>query len=309
MAEPGALPLSARLASLRPLLGKKATFARGVGELREVVLQAYESAEPSEQAEMFALVQRVKTLLVSRYTSPPAWRAGCGLFLSAISFMEEAAQQESLQEWVLLAEKEINAGDLKELRREAAERHAAQRPAAAPVAPASLAMPQAAGSGGVPAGAFEQLQALGDPAGSDLTPEEITARLGAFLQEAGLGGADGGAEAMAGLDLRAMMESMMEAEPVGAPPASRDARDALLLKTIDAPGQSCAICCEDFELKEKVKQLPCKHLYHEACVLPWLERHNSCPVCRFALESEKQTWDAEASNVQSRSGASTGLYS
>ena len=107
MAEPGALPLSARLASLRPLLGKKATFARGVGELREVVLQAYESAEPSEQAEMFALVQRVKTLLVSRYTSPPAWRAGCGLFLSAISFMEEAAQLEAAQRSVAVVADEL----------------------------------------------------------------------------------------------------------------------------------------------------------------------------------------------------------
>eukprot|EP01043_Picozoa_sp_COSAG02_P005653 COSAG02_NODE_154_length_33067_cov_38.282092_22_plen_296_part_00 len=274
----------------------------------------YDTAELRQQEEMFSLVARVKMLLVSRYTSPPAWRAGCGLFLSAISFMEDPAQQKSLQEWVLLAENEVQEGDLKELHREAAARYAAQHPTKndrPPLDPAALAMPQAVATGGAAVGGtVEQLlPALHDPAG-DLNPEEIASRLGEFLTEAGLGGAEALSEGMAGLDIRGMMDMMMgEAEPAGAPPASRDARDALLLKTIHAPGQSCAICQEDFAVKEKAKQLPCQHLYHETCVLQWLEKHNSCPVCRFALESEKQTWDAEASNVQSRDGASTGLYS
>jgi len=262
---------------------------------------------------MFSLVARVKTLLVSRYTSPPAWRAGCGLLLSAISFMEAPAQQKSLQEWVLLAENEVQDGDLKELRREASARYAAQHPTKderrRPLDPAALAMPQADSPGGeTSGGTVEQLlPALRDPA-ADLNPEEIASRLAEFMSEAGIGEAL--SEGTAGLDIRGMMEMMMgEPEPAGAPPASRDARDALLLKTIHAPGQSCAICQEDFAVKEKAKQLPCQHLYHETCVLQWLEKHNSCPVCRHALESEKQTWDAEASNVQSRDGASTGLYS
>lgn len=306
------VPLASRLESLRCLLGKKATFVRGVGELRAAVLEAYESADAEQQAEMFSLVARVKTLLVSRYTSPLAWRAGCGLFLSAISFMEGAEQQTSLQEWVLLAENEVQDGDLKELRCEAAARHAARCPAKEdrrPVDPAALAMPQAATTEG--AGTAEQLlPALDDPA-TGLDPEEIASRLAEFLREAGLGGSEALSEGTAGLDIRGMMEAMLDtvAEPAGPPPASRDARDALLLKTIDACGQSCAICQEDFEVKDKAKQLPCQHLYHEKCVLVWLEKHNSCPVCRFALESEKQTWDAEASNVQSREAASTGLYS
>ena len=39
------VPLASRLQSLRCLLGKKATFVRGVGELRAAVLEAYESAD------------------------------------------------------------------------------------------------------------------------------------------------------------------------------------------------------------------------------------------------------------------------
>lgn len=45
---------------------------------------------------------------------------------------------------------------------------------------------------------------------------------------------------------------------------------------------TCAICLEEFEDKEKVRVLPCKHRFHEACLLPWLtERHSSCPLCKF----------------------------
>ena len=74
-------------------------------------------------------------------------------------------------------------------------------------------------------------------------------------------------------------------------------------------GQSCAICLEDFGPKAKAKQLPCEHLFHESCVIEWLERHNSCPVCRFALASEKRTFDVEAAEIRGREATSSGLYS
>lgn len=301
-----ATPMDARLATLRARLAKKGTFFKGVGELRQLVIDAYEDSAAAEQAQMYALVTRVKTLLVSRYTSPPAWRAGCGLFLSAVSFMAEQERQDSLHEWVLLAENVLQEGEVKELRREAEERADAARPAAAPPRAAVAEGAAAAAAAGMPGGSF-------DPA-ADLSQGEIAQSLMGFFAEAGLVGGDAGADATAGIDLQAMMEQMMmmggqDAEPVGAPPASRDARDALLLKTIEAAGQTCAICCEDFVVKDKAKQLPCKHLYHEACVIEWLERHNSCPVCRFALESEKQTWDDEADEIRDRNPTDTGLYS
>ncbi|XP_071699704.1 uncharacterized protein [Rutidosis leptorrhynchoides] len=48
----------------------------------------------------------------------------------------------------------------------------------------------------------------------------------------------------------------------------------------------CAICKDQFVIDDETKQLPCKHMYHPDCILPWLSNHNSCPVCRFQLPKE-----------------------
>jgi len=48
----------------------------------------------------------------------------------------------------------------------------------------------------------------------------------------------------------------------------------------------CAICMEDFKLGEEAKKLPCKHYFHEPCILEWLKLHGTCPVCRKNLNGE-----------------------
>lgn len=72
----------------------------------------------------------------------------------------------------------------------------------------------------------------------------------------------------------------------GAPPASQNALDELDRKKVDqdmlgSEGHAeCTICISDVELGEEVLQLPCKHWFHEECVVMWLKQHNTCPVCR-----------------------------
>jgi len=47
--------------------------------------------------------------------------------------------------------------------------------------------------------------------------------------------------------------------------------------------QSCSVCWEDFTEGEEVKLLECQHCFHEGCIVPWLELHGTCPVCRKEL--------------------------
>ncbi|XP_057510249.1 E3 ubiquitin-protein ligase RING1-like [Actinidia eriantha] len=52
------------------------------------------------------------------------------------------------------------------------------------------------------------------------------------------------------------------------------------------PISLCAVCKDQFVIGVEAKQLPCKHMYHSECILPWLSQRNSCPVCRFRLPTE-----------------------
>jgi len=47
--------------------------------------------------------------------------------------------------------------------------------------------------------------------------------------------------------------------------------------------QSCSVCWEDFTEGEEVKLLECEHCFHSPCIVPWLELHGTCPVCRKEL--------------------------
>jgi len=52
--------------------------------------------------------------------------------------------------------------------------------------------------------------------------------------------------------------------------------------------ETCPICIVDFSEGEDVRVLPCegKHVFHQACVDPWLlELSSSCPICRHDFQA------------------------
>ncbi|GLT93065.1 hypothetical protein SLE2022_108710 [Rubroshorea leprosula] len=76
----------------------------------------------------------------------------------------------------------------------------------------------------------------------------------------------------------------------GHPPASKAAVESMPTVEIEETHVEtelfCAVCKDPFELGSEAREMPCKHLYHSGCILPWLSMRNSCPVCRYELPSD-----------------------
>ncbi|XP_071710940.1 E3 ubiquitin-protein ligase RDUF2-like [Rutidosis leptorrhynchoides] len=139
----------------------------------------------------------------------------------------------------------------------------------------------ASNGGGTPEAAVESGFELyyDDGAGSGLRP--LPASMSEFL----LG---------SGFDRFLDQLSQIDANGLGRinnnPPASKAAIESMPIVEIKehhiSTDPHCAVCKESFELGTQVKQMPCQHLYHSDCILPWLALRNSCPVCRHELPSE-----------------------
>uniref|UniRef100_UPI00398F3FB9 RING finger protein 122 isoform X1 n=1 Tax=Pristiophorus japonicus TaxID=55135 RepID=UPI00398F3FB9 len=50
-------------------------------------------------------------------------------------------------------------------------------------------------------------------------------------------------------------------------------------KKLNLHGQTCAVCLEDFKIKEELGVLPCQHAFHRKCLVKWLEIRCVCPMC------------------------------
>ncbi|XP_031283248.1 E3 ubiquitin-protein ligase CIP8-like [Pistacia vera] len=92
----------------------------------------------------------------------------------------------------------------------------------------------------------------------------------------------------------------------GAPPAAKSA--VLELPTVEILSEQeaivCAICKDMVNVGETATKLPCAHLYHRDCIVPWLGSRNSCPVCRFELPTDDPEYEEERNKRVSVSGAS-----
>mmetsp|Transcript_31360 Transcript_31360/g.57550 ORF Transcript_31360/g.57550 Transcript_31360/m.57550 type:complete len:497 (-) Transcript_31360:72-1562(-) len=45
----------------------------------------------------------------------------------------------------------------------------------------------------------------------------------------------------------------------------------------------CALCLEEYTAGEVVLRLPCKHVFHEGCIGPWLVKSLTCPLCQTQI--------------------------
>ncbi|XP_058446705.1 uncharacterized protein LOC131427487 [Malaya genurostris] len=78
------------------------------------------------------------------------------------------------------------------------------------------------------------------------------------------------------------------------PPASKQLVANLPEKQIFKDDERCTICIKpNEEVNEIFLVLPCKHNFHKSCIMPWLEKTNSCPLCRYELKTDDESYEEQ----------------
>ncbi|OII70868.1 RING domain-containing protein [Cryptosporidium ubiquitum] len=121
-------------------------------------------------------------------------------------------------------------------------------------------------------------------------------------------------DVLAGSTLSNLVESMENALAValsaedpnnrfGSPPASVQVVEQLPRETVSEENITrikmcgpCVICQDEYNIGDEVIGLSkdeevCHHIFHANCLLPWLNQHNSCPVCRFELPTDDVSYE------------------
>ncbi|UNI22040.1 RING-type E3 ubiquitin transferase [Purpureocillium takamizusanense] len=108
-----------------------------------------------------------------------------------------------------------------------------------------------------------------------------------------------------------IITQLMEANPQSnaAPPASDQALRSLDRRPVDREmlkGETkteCTICIDELKIGDMAVFLPCKHWFHEDCVVLWLKEHNTCPICRTPIEKRNGPNDAGSTGQSDNASA------
>jgi E3 ubiquitin-protein ligase RNF115/126 len=105
-----------------------------------------------------------------------------------------------------------------------------------------------------------------------------------------------------------LLQSNRPQGPAPAPQSSIDTMPAVKINRrhlIDDP--QCPVCKDKFEIGSEAREMPCKHLCHADCIIPWLVQHNSCPVCRHPLPSQRPRTSSHVPSVYQNEAAEPGV--
>lgn len=69
--------------------------------------------------------------------------------------------------------------------------------------------------------------------------------------------------------------------------AERKEREEKIAAASAADSLECSICRSSLG-RNNVQALACAHTFHHACIRPWLNDHNTCPICRRVVSEQRR---------------------
>ncbi|GAB2295156.1 hypothetical protein Dimus_029330 [Dionaea muscipula] len=299
--------LRQRLEALQKQLGKKQTFEEAVSSIKSLLVESYSSSSPSNRKLFYSVVCRVATVLRTRYTAPGYLLAGLQLFEEAERLVADPFERSHLRTCIANIRQELNQDESSET--------------------------QGANGGRGTGGYLFEGHLTVDPEPSQpawLVQQNLLVSLAATAESSqqGINEAAATPESMGAL-LQELIESLEDAIPAildddaansrrKAPPASMEAVAKLPVITVNeqvlakvGEDAECAICKEKLVMGDEMQELPCKHTFHPPCLKPWLDGHNSCPICRHELPTDDHAYESwkerEKELEEERRGAANAL--
>ncbi|CBQ68674.1 conserved hypothetical protein [Sporisorium reilianum SRZ2] len=112
------------------------------------------------------------------------------------------------------------------------------------------------------------------------------------------------------------------------PPATEDVIEKLERFTLNdkpriekAKNQDCPTCKDDFlpspteagdaqkdeeQQQEDLISMPCGHIFHVDCLVPWLRLHGTCPVCRISIAKPREEESSSSAAAQPQPTSAAG---
>ncbi|KAK6929664.1 Zinc finger, RING-type [Dillenia turbinata] len=292
-----------QLLNLQKQLGKKQMFEEAVSTIKSLLHEHYVSASPPLKKLFYSAVCRVATILKTRYTSPGFWFAGLRLFEEAESMVSESSEREQLKGYVASAKDQLGEVENQTQAAESAndtrnrgylfEGHLTVDPE--PPQPHWLVQQQNLYSAlaNLSSGESSEGQPNNNAASQQIIIQHLFERLAEVLPE-------------------------VAARPPRAPPASKEVVENLPTMTVTeevltkrGDDAECCICKESLVVGDNMQELPCKHIFHPPCLKPWLDQHNSCPICRHELRTDDHAYESwkerEKEAEEERKGAANAV--
>ncbi|XVF88989.1 hypothetical protein PTKIN_Ptkin19aG0095600 [Pterospermum kingtungense] len=294
-----------QLDELQKQLGRKQRFEEAVSSINSLLKLHYPSASPSLRRSFYSAVCRVSTVLKTRYTAPGFWLAGLRVFELLESLVSDPFQKGHLRNCISQAKEHLNEIENPVLLSESSpnrgylfEGHLTVDPE--PPQPQWLVQSNLMN-------AFASAATAESSQGSSANVN--TVENAASVLEQVINHLDTVFPEILGNELGRVRR---------VPPASKEVVAklpviALTEQTLAKLGSDaeCAICKENLLVGDNMQELPCKHTFHPPCLKPWLDEHNSCPICRYELQTDDHLYESrkerEKEAEEERKGAANAV--